>query len=739
MTGSNLSDKVADYVVKRGTVTLSLASVKLNDAKTEATLTSASSTIPAGDYTLTVGETTVNFTVVAEVVSEIVIDPEVAMLDGNDTQYAWTRYTVYNQFGEDITKAQYNAGNLTITGATVYGADPHWVKFDAGNNNDYTLNLSQVSLAVVCTKNGVNTSKILQVVEAAKLSEVTFKGLYAPSLTDGSVYVQTAMDVNSNIANYKLVFAAKDQYGFEWPNFRINTTDANAIANSINVNLSSVTGLTAGAYASESLLGDYAKYITVTLAGTVYGAGDVNVLAVLLKNGSTVSGNFTVNQDVMVDSLTITANSGVYGGQTNVLDFVALDQNGNAITDYATLNANTTLTGGNGTLYWDVKADGSAVLKYDAQSTAYTATQVLTVLTETKQFTTTSITVQPDRVPTAIIGIKATEAVGATTNGTVNIAPADFIVQDQYGNTMDWTKDVASGRKLAVTAVAGNTNNVFAGVATASAIDVATDAAIVAGTATATKGAVTVTVGLEAWNATLSAYAPVAGSDYTFQLYNVDVKNVSDFTIADIDAQYVTNTVVSAPAATVYGYYAGKKIALTAGQDYTVLSASEINPAYVYAPTATGLNYFDVKEGAVKVVINNAAGTEVTKTYKISGMPAAATTAYANPYFVGNVSATKLTAVQASALFAPGTYAYGTPYGNPSDSASVMLIADQYNKNFPGAVRYTISGATVAIVSGNNTDAATIMFYTEGYHTVNVKYTWANGYTYETTVVVNVQ
>ena len=716
VTGSDLTDAVADYVVKRGTVTLVIDKAEKQDDGS-VVLTSASNNMPKGDYTLSFkGSDAVEFAVEAGRVDKITINPEAAILDPTDNKKAFTTYKILNQFGEDVTKTE--SANCTFTGAT--SDNQGKVTFNNGANA-FTLNLSKVSISIVCNTNGVNYVGLLDVVSKAQLDTTEFKGVYKWDANKGVYVPSTVKEGENNGTGHFLVFSTKDQYGFP----AVAAADIAAL----QVNLSSATGVKAGTGVAwtNNQLGDWAQYIAfpveVAAGFAAFGSGDVTVLGVQTTNGKTVNGTFTVAQSQKIASLSVSAPNGVYGGQANTLDFVALDQDGNEIKDYTTLQRmNGKFSGG---LAFAANADGSAKLVYTAASVPYTASAiaqpvVLTWLSETNVFGQANLSVQPNRVPMAIIGIDSNKAFGATT-GTLTFKAKDFIYQDQYGNTIpSWEIATVFGHGVNTTISVEEVTQTaacFSGTVTTAAVAVTTDAVAVAADLTATRGSKTLKVSLDG----------VTGSDYSFTLYNVAVDNVTGYTIDYIARQNVSSEASATVAPSVYGYYAGKKIQL-ASADFNVIYGATVQKSAF----ATG--EYGVKTATVGVAIKNQAGTTITKDYEYSNIAPEATTVEMSGKFSGNIPASVNTDVTA-ATFASCEANQWTGTGT-----TVLVAADQYGKKITATPRVTFSGLSWdAKTTDNGTTSAKIQWSTTGYKTVNVAYTYANGKTFETVIVVLVQ
>lgn len=716
VVGADLTDAKADYVVKRGNVTLSVKEVTVNDDKTEAVITSASSNMPAGDYTLSFkGSDAVEFTAEAAAVAKIVVEPEVAILNGNSTTSAIALYRVYNQFDEDVTATALGA-TVQVSGSDNATINPAGV-VTFTNTAGFTMNLSQVSLALVCNTNGVNTSKILTVSEKSKLTEVAFAGVYK-SANGTFVPADLAEGMNAAaLANYYLFFTGVDQYGLPC-----------AQTDKLQVNLSSITGLAADMENIGTETVNNVTYIKVPVKLTgmaALGAGDVTMLTVCLNSGKTLQETVTVAAATKIQSLTIYDTNGIYGAKDNTLSYEAIDTAGNAVTDFASLSVlnNTTNMPAYPALRFVRNADGSATLKFNAPTTnasTIPVPHVLTVLSPMNVFTSANVSILPDRLPKAIIGVSSLVDLGATNGHDIVIGADDLVYEDQYGNVLEFSAIDSADYTLDVK-VSGNLGN-FANVTTGAAL---TGDVFAASAAATTTGAVTVEVALK----TVADGKVMLGSDYTFKTYCVNINDLSDFTIKTIGQKYVETTFVP----TVYGYYAGNKVTLADdefevvnGQANDVVSVPAINPAEGIV----------TKEATVNVLVDNAAGTLVSAKYNYSNAPRTITTVdAAYSWLPGSFYYTReLTATSADAI-------------DVTDLTAVLTINDQYEdaNNEDAAViaevpYVTLSNLPEGIVATNNGSQTTSVTIAKdpGYYTIHVKYAWLNGVTFEQDVTIHV-
>ena len=627
--GSDLVASKAAFVIKNSNgVELPIKDhIKLNDAKTEAVLEGDTTQIPVGKYTLTYNNgDTVEFEVVKAVVKRIEIvtsgkaimgKPETTPSGTNVVRKAYAYYKVFNQFDEDVTKTPL-AAKIQVSGSD--GANKIQngkIEFTSTSVNGYQLNLSQISVAIVDTETGVNTQAILTAGESSKIWEVEYKGLF--DITKRK-FVETITDADK-LANYAVLFAAKDQYGAP-----IASEDS---FNQLQVNLISITGVNAGAKKIVTIGED--DYYAFPLKGTQNGLeatadrpGEVTVQSVVTNNGKMGSNKFNVVASTKVDTLTVRAGAlGVYEGQDNWLEFTALDANGKEITSWDALRElndpkyvqNFKMPDASGAqLRFVKKSDGKVGLVYNPGSSVVgsnldtaSVTQILTFVSQTNKFSQANITVSKKRFPVTIVGIASDTARGVTATK----ANRDFVIkaskvkfQDQYGNLMtaDEIKKTGVSYKIGVTLENKNLDNAEgfrpwassgASVQTQPSYEQTIDlnangdgngtevisfAAIKVGTSATTGSATGVSkVTLQLLNSTGSA--PTSSEKKSFEIYNARIKDMSSFAIEDPELRAASNLDTQIHPAnpvniignsdlgfkpSVVGYYAGEKIKLVA-------------------------------------------------------------------------------------------------------------------------------------------------------------------------------
>ena len=681
--GNGLIASAGAYVIKSSTgAPLKLSDkVEVNEAGTEAVLYGDTTYLPAGTYTLSYqGSEPVDLTIVREVVKGITLDPvDKAILVSSKSAVAY--YKVLNQFDEDITQ-KFSSSNVVIAGSddARKGTLPGTIEFK--NPVGYQLGLSKVSVSIVDTATGVHTEGILTISEESKIVEAKFEGIYNKSTRE---FVKDISDIEDKetIKNYYLVFSGVDQYGHtvtqtnDYLNRSVHTRGG--IGSMINVILLSTTGLTNEPIGNLDTINGH-KYITYQLnlgTNTSLRAGEVNLQAIAINSGKSVSNKFNVASSVKVDKLTIREGAmGVFDGQDNELEFEALDQNGKPIKDWnilKNLNDQVYHNRNGAEVRFEKKDDGTVGLFFDARNyvpdgTRVGAVKVISYITETNKFVNTQITIKPDRYPAAIIGFKKGFATGVTrttdtstvTPHAISIKAQDLRYQDQYGNEMS-SDDIFGSTKLngiySVTLTENNATNYFNIAASSAGLNVKkvkkNDEFLKV--YAVSNGGVTAPVSIKDQTGEGRYKLTLTGpkfddanngvkSDFEFSLYNVRLADMRNFAfdkdtlglkeVADPDDQIwpdvnsplhtFTATEKNATfAAVVVGNYAGEKVKLVPNDDFIAFASAEGTPTSdtvdIKVPKKDSLEKDVVsKDAGVRAIIKNGLGTEVNDKYTYS-------------------------------------------------------------------------------------------------------------------------
>ena len=725
-TGANkITVMGSDFVASKGAFVVKNSSgvvlpikdeIKLNEAKTEAILEGTTTQIPAGKYTLTYNNgDTVEFEVVKAVVKRIEIVPSnTAIMVTSKT--AVTYYKVYNQFDEDVTKDPI-AARIQVTGSDKATMGKRGeIKFETDSASGYQLNLSRLSVSVVDLDSGVNAQAFLTIGDVSKVWESEYKGLFNTSTRK---FVENISD-NDKLANYAILFKAKDQYG--------NSFVDDKGLKQIQLNLISITGVTTADPKVVSV-GDeeYYSYQLKNVAGTEKAtrSGEVTVQSVVINNGKTEAKKFEVVSSTKVDTLTVRAGAlGVYAEQDNWLDFTALDANGKEVTSWDILKKfndpklmpeYVSAAGNAKKLMFVKKDDGKVGLLFNpgpvnTASNTSSVTQILTFVSQTNKFSTATLAVRAKRMPSTILGLVSDQAKGVTLGQNLLIKADSLRFQDQYGNNMDSEEVVNAANDYSVKVTLAQTGVFTLGSNSAASADVNETKGITTPGATvidlrnvaasATTGAVKVKLEL------FKAGTKVASSeDKTIELYKVAVQDMNNFAIDDpglVPASNLDPAAANGFAPDVYGYYAGNKISLTTG-DFAVFGATASGNVPVPA-IATG-SAVTVEKTKARVIIKNDKGTVVEREFSYSNEPRKVSKVTVD-------SPITLTAATAQAWSnIKDSFTVKDQYGSKSDELPYITYSD-------------IDDEYVTVDNTNGTKAATIAMKKNGSTAVTVKLTF---------------
>lgn len=198
-------------------------------------------------------------------------------------------------------------------------------------------------------------------------------------------------------------------------------------------------------------------------------AGSVTVMLIPGGSGKTVTTEFKVESGSTVKTFNVVVDSAVAKGGKKNLTYVALDENGDEVTDYRVLKEVKT---GNEKFYWE-KANGKVNLVFnDAKKTPSTAGSTVSAVFTLPSYETRLVTVNIGEasVPASVAGIDSEVALATRKNTTgtstnkVTIPFDKLSIYDQYGNKANTsgfatTAAGATTGQLAIMLVAEDSNN----------------------------------------------------------------------------------------------------------------------------------------------------------------------------------------------------------------------------------------------------------------------------------------
>ena len=743
VTGTDLSDKVADYSLKLGNAarTLSKADKKEDGS---VVLTTTASRLSAGTYTLTFGDKKTEITCEESKATSIVLEPEGDIAIMTSTNSAVVYFKVVNQFGEDVTKK----ANLSVTGTDIDPANNDFSKGEIKftNSQPYSLNLTKLSVSIADRESGIFHSTVLTVGDASRLAEASIAGVYKVT---GNAAVKTTLEEGlrrTQIGDYYLLLSGTNQYGLEF-----NPEDLNA--SSISIVFSSMTGLTIDVPAAQKNV----KTKTVEVDGVKYAAfklgvdqsttfdsglksGEVSVIGYVLTSGKQISATIAVGSDVKIASLKINSAS-VYGGTVADLEYEALDTEGNSVTDINVLRKfNNTTNFKEAKMFFVGNKDGAATLKLNLRDEKVTTQTMknLSWMSDTNVFGYTTVTVLPNSYPVGVVGVWTVAdstngvylAITGSTTSAINITAKDLKYEDQYGNIIpkDAYDSVVSGSGIKLTAVIGTEGkDGFKSITSEATSGAITDASkkIVSFAApeNCSKAAVTkITVNSE--TVADKSGGTVRKSEHSFDIAAIPMTacngNVKAFYYND--NHYVTGTALTATPV-VQAFFGSSRVRIIEGKDYSVYAGvAPLDPAVV-GTNATG-------SGKASVVVTGSAQT-IRVDYK---------TGNAAPKVI---SATLYNAVGGKE-FSTNGFADVAKNTKIDWNAYLFLgVSTQYTNANSASPRISISNLPsnedAYSLSGNGSTGCDLRFKEAGFYGVTVTLDWADGYTCTETVYFNVK
>ena len=726
VTGSGFT-KDTKVEVKRGNTTVDIDTAKVevsSDGKTM--ILPVKSTISAAEYTVTAADKTAKFTGEASKVAKIDVS-DVAVVDKGVTlpiasnataSGATIAYTVQNQFGEDITKTTNVQANVTRKSET-----PSQGKLKV-SLNAYDKAGDEITVVFIYTETGLSVTKNVKISNAATANEVTVKGIYNESNKE---LTEDTMDGKNT---FYLLLDVVDQYGKNMASkdFKVGTDMESDLIASAAPGATNVTLNTKNATVKTVDGKDYvAVPLTFADSNNEAGAGTVSVV-LITKLGQSFTGSFEVKAGTKVDTFTAAPSDVVVAGKETVFDFTALDTYGNDISEKVTkemfaqstqdsLFDATKKTTGYFKFVKDSKTgknqlvfDGTGIEKATADRVV-----VASFITATNKVVNVQFTVKADAKP---VSLESKDDFGmiAADNRKSELNAKDVKVTDQYGTNYTFKEfsakpsDTAKSDDYALVIERTSGDDVTLTTSTGEKAEF---------TAAKDKvGTTTFTLSLYKGTEKLSSEE---FSIVTKELNDV-VTSASDVTITDIPKMYYADTRELEVKAKVNGM----DVTLKGGEDYRVITNDVEDKTGVVTPGAITISTGKTEAtGKYTVVINNNAGTEVTKEVTVSKEARKATTATVND------DATKLTAADKA-----------TKKVDVAAVLSQLTVKDQYGEsdkleNLESTTRVAFSDYGDNTPVDNNTTGAYVELPANS--SVTAKVTFAGGYTFTTTIVVSAE
>ena len=636
----------------------------------------------------------------------------------NVTTNGSIKYAALNQYGEKMTASEPSVtcsfgkvGNVKAATATAEGEIPV-------SEIPPVLGIvgTKGTVVLVAKDTGVTATKEISFNTAATAATAEIVGTY----NKNSAALKNISE-NDTIADYELLFTVKDQYGYAMSADKLNDLNISIVGGLTHIE-KDTTGLT-----TRTLKG--VDYVALPLKGGKAVAGDVNVMVVNPYKGLLVNTTISVAKSVVIKSISITADNGVYEDQDNEMAYEIVDADGKSVTGYAEL---TNSVGLDKRMRFERKSDGSAKLLYNPgtgvvprQSNTDKATlpQVVTV-SANKQTSgdfllkTFTFTVNQKRFVKGVTGIKSDVTTSTAKGGkTLEIKSTDIILADQYSNKVTSDEKIFEKKMVAgtTTGIEGTSvyvaaNGAFAYVVNGNKL-IATPAAV--GTATVyLKYGKDVTASTSDYDAKFSISV--------FDTTGVDVSTLAIDSINDgFAVQLDSKGAVSGSGLTVDDV----KVVATVGGTKTVIPTSQ------YVIVKNENNTLSQEDMNKSVDTKTAKLTVQVTTWDSANTPIE--TLITKEYQVSNAAAKLYKVTDAKDA---GTTVSAGAVVTRSDLVANFTFKDQYGKEVKGSALGSTKADSVAYfiemtsatdksgytISHNNNEKAQIQFKNPGAYKVKV-------------------
>ena len=464
----------AKVTLKKGTADVANTAKIAEDGKS-ATIT-LTGKLSDGTYTVTVvaADQTVTADVVAknEVLTSFEIGStlkETVKADSTTGNKATAEisYQALNQYGDKIN---YKADDksVTVSIGKVNSVIKACKTSEAGTitveeiPSMYAIPGQSFTVVIVDTVNntGVTLNKTAVYGASATAAEFTSAGVYS---MNKSAFKDVAD--GDEVANFELLFTAKDQYGDDMSAEKVATlASEGAIQVTIAGGLTNVkaddkykVNPKADSGVNVVEIGDKTYFaVPFAAAGSTSkkaNAGTYNVTIVNNTKGIVYTGEYTVTSGTIISSIQISAKDTIYAGQDNEMDYVVTDTEGKNVTDYATLKDIKVKNNSKDDKFsWKQNSNGTAKLIYkplkmteptDPTKVAardYTKSEIRSCTIEANKaesgkllVKSQTFTVYYQRTPLSVSGL-ASNAASVTTTGDLDVELKNLVVLDQYQN-----------------------------------------------------------------------------------------------------------------------------------------------------------------------------------------------------------------------------------------------------------------------------------------------------------------
>ena len=454
----------AKIVVKKATATPTItATTFATDAQSAEIVMGTKLT--AGTYTVeyTAGEDklTADVTVEDEKMTAFELVSKNLVADPETTTTGSISYKAVNQYGEMMAP-----GNVDKAESTTPTADKAGKVVVKNINTALAIVGTTGTIVLVDTTNGVNLNETITYQSKAVPSTATIQGIYSDK-TDK--LVEGNLKSNTKVTDYYVMMNVQDQYGSDmsFDDIKKSKCDLSFNPASVLTNLTVAEkkiDSTTGATNIKEITYDGKNCILVKLgvldstgtstntSGEIKKAGTLTLTIVSANKGVVANPSFTVEDAVMITSLSVSPADAVYNNTDNKLVVEAIDADGNAVTKYDDLkNAIDWQTAG---VSLKKNADGTGTFYYKpalslsaTKDNKYKDSTITTLIFTANDNTSGKYIVKTTNV-TVYAKPQAWKVSGTTADTVTAVAKGEELVfdlstlnyEDQYGNTINYDK-----------------------------------------------------------------------------------------------------------------------------------------------------------------------------------------------------------------------------------------------------------------------------------------------------------
>ena len=417
-------------------------------------------TVVAGEETVTADITTKNETLTSFEIGTTLKEVTKADSTNGNKATAQISYQALNQYGDKINYTAEKT-SVTVSIGTVDTVKPCKTS-EAGTitvkdiPSMYAIPGQSFTVVIVDTVNntGVTLNKTAVYGASATATEFASAGVYSKAK---SAFKDIAD--GDKVADYELLFTAKDQYGDD-----MGAKDVATLASNSAIQVTIAGGLT-NVKADDSYkvnpnsgsanvveINDKTYFaVPFTAANTTSDKANAGTYSVTIVNntkGIVYTGDYTVTSGTVIASIQLSPKDTIYADQDNELDYVITDTDGKEVTAYSTLKdveIKGNVTGDK--FSWKQNSNGTAKLVYKpAAMTAATSARDYTksdiracTITANKAESgklivkSQTFSVYYQRTPLSVTGL-ASDAASVTTSGNLDVELKNLVVLDQYQN-----------------------------------------------------------------------------------------------------------------------------------------------------------------------------------------------------------------------------------------------------------------------------------------------------------------